>query len=101
MSYKWGRIVHAEPGTGDGDQSLFHWLTQYLEHIPFELGQLVEEENPIVCQRDLPRLRILSATYQSHIGNTIIKGGKINALIFSIEIASYIGIEVKRRVWIE
>ena len=39
----------------DGNMPVLERLAQGLEHIPIELGQLVEKQDPIVGHRHLPR----------------------------------------------
>ena len=39
----------------DGDRAGLEWLAQRLERRPCEFGELIEEENPPVRQRDFAR----------------------------------------------
>jgi hypothetical protein len=39
------------------DLSHFKRLPHYLQHLPLEFGQLIQEQHPVVCQGDLSQLR--------------------------------------------
>ena len=46
----------------DMDAATFERLAQGFEHAPIELGQLVEEQNALVRERDFARTRHAAAT---------------------------------------
>ena len=48
------------------DLSVLEGLAQRLECLAVELGKLVEEEDPMVCQSDLPRSDRPAAPHESH-----------------------------------
>ena len=45
---------------------VFERLTQHFERLLVEFGQLVGEQDTVMCQRYLARLRIDAATYECH-----------------------------------
>jgi hypothetical protein len=51
-------------------------LTQHFEHIPLELGKLIEEEDAVVGQRHLAPQGHLAAADTPHIGNGLVGSAK-------------------------
>ena len=45
---------------------------QNLEHMSFELGEFIEEEDSMAGQRDLARYRELTAADEPHIGDGLV-----------------------------
>ena len=53
---------------------VFEGLAERFEHVPLELGKLVEEEHAVVRQAHLAGLRDLSAADKTGIGNRMVRG---------------------------
>src|SRR5438046_1834350 len=52
---------------GNRDPAFLHRLPHGLQHAPFELRQLIQEEDAVMCQRDFDRGRVNVAAKQSGI----------------------------------
>lgn len=50
------RISYTLPGPGYHDIAVFQWLAHHLQYTSFKLRQLIQKEDPIVSQRNFPRL---------------------------------------------
>src|SRR5438477_12002965 len=59
--------------TRDRDAARFERLAQHLEHRAVELRQLVEEEDAMVRERDLPRPRRRAAADERHGGGRVMR----------------------------
>ena len=71
-----GGIGGREGGTGDRDPAVFHRLAQRLEGVLPEFRQLVEEEDPVMGEADLPRPRGMAAADQAGVGDRMVRGAK-------------------------
>ena len=52
--------------------ALFDRLSEHFEHVPAELGHLVEEQHAVVRQADLARPRVLPAADERHIRDRVV-----------------------------
>ena len=68
-----GRIFHGEFGAADGDHTILQGLAQHLQHLPFELGQFIQEQHAIVREADLAGLRERTTTDQGHIADRMVR----------------------------
>ena len=53
--------AHLVAGPGDHDMAGFQRLAKDFEDLAVELGQLIEEQNAVMCQTDLAGLRAAAA----------------------------------------
>ena len=60
--------LHSVLRARDGYLMVFERLTQHFEGLLVEFGQLVGEQDTVMCQRYLARLRVYSAAYERHFG---------------------------------
>src|SRR5579885_70092 len=60
-------------GTGDRHRSVFKWLAQHLQHVPRELGQLIEKEQAVVCQTHFARTRDSAAADQARVCYRVVR----------------------------
>ena len=56
----------------DGDRAVLQRLAQHLQHLRAEFGQLVEEEDAVVAERDLARARVGAAAHQPRVGDGVV-----------------------------
>lgn len=59
-------------GAADGDNVIFERLTQHLQHVLAELGQLIEEENAAMRQADLAGTWPASATDKARVAGGMV-----------------------------
>src|SRR6185503_2339518 len=57
----------------DRDPPVLERLAQRLEHVLLKLGQLIEEENPEVGERDLARMRRTSASDEARYRDRVVR----------------------------
>jgi hypothetical protein len=58
-----------------GPKAAVHkWLSQYLDDLPCALGQLVQQEDPVVDQRHLPRPRHRPTADRAHVADGMRRG---------------------------
>ncbi len=61
---KMGRVIDMARAARDRDTSAFQRLAHHLEHAPVEFGELIEEQDSAVGERDLSRHRIVATAHQ-------------------------------------
>ena len=66
-------IVHRTLYAADGDMAVLQGLTQYLERLALELRQFVCKEHTLMCQGDLARLRIGTATHKGRLADGVVR----------------------------
>ena len=49
------RILHRVFGAGDSDNAVLDRLPEHFQHRPREFGKFIEEEDTVVCKRNLAR----------------------------------------------
>ena len=67
------REGHDPAGPRDGDPALLQRLTERLEDVPIELGQLVEEKHALMGPRDLARGQGRSTTDHGRVGQRVVR----------------------------
>jgi len=66
-----GRIGDGVAGSAQPDDAVLDGLAERFEHVPAELGQLVEEEHAVVRERDLAGSRNRAAADETGIGHGV------------------------------
>ncbi len=56
-------VLNAEAGTSEYNAMLFKRLTQHLQHLPFELRQLIQKKHAIVGEADFSGGRVSAASH--------------------------------------
>ena len=64
--------VRRHGGAGDGDDAVFERLAEDFEDVAGELGQLVEEEQAVVGERDLAGARDHAAADEAGVGDGVV-----------------------------
>ena len=70
------RIVVGRRRARNADMPVLERLSQDLKRLPWKLGELVEEEDSPVRQRDLARLRMCSAAQKTDRAHRMVRGTK-------------------------
>ena len=70
------RKAHHPLRPDDRDRAVLQWLAQRLERRPRELGQLVEEEHPMVGERRLTGSRADAAADEARGGDRVMRGAE-------------------------
>ncbi|AKJ01269.1 Hypothetical protein AA314_02895 [Archangium gephyra] len=65
-------VGHMLDGARQVDGAFLQRLPQHLQHVLAELGQLVEEEHPVVRQGQLPGPRGRAAAHQPRVGDGVV-----------------------------
>src|SRR5450756_2790910 len=71
---KMSRIRQCLTHARNGDSTTLEGLTQDLQHISVELGQLVHEQDTPVGERDLTRARRGSSADDGNAGSRVVRG---------------------------
>ena len=62
-------------GAGDGDAPVLDGLAQGLDHVPVKFRQLIQKEDAVVGQGDLPRLELRPAGH-GRVGQRVVRGAE-------------------------
>ena len=65
-------ILYAVAGARDGYLAVFERLAQHLKRLLRELGQLVEEQYPVVSQRHFARHGLVGAPGHCHLRDRVV-----------------------------
>ena len=68
-----GGVFHIALHTRDADLTVFQWLAEHFEDVTAELGQLVQEEDTVVCQADFAGLREASTSGHGDVGDGVVR----------------------------
>ena len=96
--HKRGRVFGGIFRPGDADHAVLEWLSHHLEHAARELGQLVEEEHAVVCQRDLTGCGVRATAHESHSACIRLCGGMKSVLLGDTQWLSIVFV-VLRILW--
>lgn len=67
------RKLRLPRGPGDHDVARLHRLAQHIQHAARILGDLVQEQDPMMGQRDFPRPGRAAAAHQCHGGGRVVR----------------------------
>ena len=64
-----GGIVNGKPRSADRNMSVLERLAEYLQNVPGEFSQLIEEQDAVVCQRDFAGSRNTATPDECCVGD--------------------------------
>jgi hypothetical protein len=71
-----GRIRQRHERARNGHPAVFEWLAKVFEHVLVELGEFVEEKNPVMGERHLARPRVRAAAHETGVGYGVVRGAE-------------------------